>query len=136
MSSDRRTFSMPHIAGLLAGLVTAVTLFLFLRPVNASFAKGELIGGLGIVVVAALLLRARRADPSTLERVVANDADERDRAVVQHALAIAGGLALFWTTAATFAVILGAPAVPALAVALWGQLLTLVAGWWRASSRH
>ncbi len=97
---------------------------------------GYLVGGtVTVVLILFALWRARRSPQTatTAERAVSPQADERDRAVRDQALAVLGAYSIPFAAAAAVAVALGVPAVPALAVLLWELLALLAVAFWRAN---
>lgn len=133
MSNDRshsQGMRGRRVAGLLAGLVVLITLYLALRPVNPSLANGALAGGLVALIAAAIVfLRAGRPSATSFERGVSGLADERDSSIAQHAFAFAGKVAILWIGAGVIAIGVGADPAIASAAMIWGQLLSLVGAW-------
>lgn len=131
---DRTPKPQPSRPGLvlatLFGLTVVVSAWLLMRPHNPSLAKGFLIGGFAMVLVLAVVFfRGRARAGHSLTRSITDSADERDRAVLQSSLAVAGGASIAWMSAAAVALGVGAPVAPVTAVMLWGQLVTLVAAY-------
>ncbi|KAA1376576.1 hypothetical protein [Aeromicrobium fastidiosum] len=128
------------LAGLAAGLVVVVVGGIALREHGpGNMGTGFLAGGLLAVAGAALAswrAATRPATASTFERSFTQSGDERDDAVLTHALAVLGICSLPATGVAAVAIALGAGASMVLALLLFGQLAIGAAAFAVANHRH
>lgn len=118
------------IVAMTAAVVAAAAGYVLLaRTTSDGTAEGFLTGGLAIVALASLgrWRSVRRADKAgTAARIGGGALDERDRRVVEATFAVAGGVALFATSVASIAALMGADAedlLTALPMALIGTLI-------------
>lgn len=122
-----------------AGLAVVIVVGLLLREHGpGNMGNGFLMGALvGVAAAAVAIWRsARRPDRTTLfERAWSQQGDERDDAVLTHALAVVGLLALPLTGAAAVAIGLGALVEMVLALLLGAEVLVFAVSFWVLNRR-
>jgi hypothetical protein len=127
MSTDGLTGKQTSLAlgAVLAFLALVIATGLLLREHGpGNMGEGVLTGAaVGLVGVAVVAWRVSKGRATTFERAWTQTGDERDDAVLTHALAVLGLLALPLTGAATIAIGLGAAVEMMLALLLLAEVM-------------
>ena len=123
----RKHSSLPaQVLGVGVGLAVLVTGAFVLDEIGpGNIGKGFAVGGLIAVGAFALAMwrSSRRPDSTTTaDRALLGAGDERDRAIVRHAPAVVGLLAMPLSAAAAVALALGADVAMVMAILLWSEL--------------
>ena len=118
-------------AGMTSGTVIVVLLWVaaLAIPMRNGFLYGAASGGTAVMLALVALLVAKRFGYDTFfVRELEKREDERDRAASQRAWALTGVVGFFGGIVATAVGAFGGPMMPALAVVLWLQLISLIGG--------
>ena len=113
--------------------VVAVVILLWVAALTIPMSNGFLYGGASgasamMLVYVALFIAKRRGYDTFVVRELEKRDDERDRAASQRAWALTGVVGFFGGIVATAVGAFGGPMMPALAVVLWLQLISLIGG--------
>ena len=122
----------PPVVGRMVYVVVVVTL-LWVAALTIPMSNGFLYGGASgasamMLVYVALIVAKRRGYETFVVRELEKRGDERDRAASQRAWALTGVVGFFGGIVATAVGAFGGPMMPALAVVLWLQLISLIGG--------
>ena len=122
----------PPVVGRMAYVVVVVIL-LWVAALTIPMSNGFLYGGASgasvvMLVYIALIIAKRRGHDTFAVRGLERRKDERDRATSQRAWALAGVVGLFGNVVVGAVGAFGGPMMPALAVVLWLQLISLIGG--------
>ena len=122
----------PPVVGRMAYVVVVVIL-LWVAALTIPMPSGFLYGGASgasamMLVYVALFIAKRRGYDTFVVRELEKRDDERDRAASQRAWALTGVVGFFGGIVATAVGAFGGPMMPALAVVLWLQLISLIGG--------
>ena len=118
-------------AGMTSGTVIVVLLWVaaLAIPMRNGFLYGAASGGTAVMLALVALLVAKRFGYDTFfVRELEKREDERDRAASQRAWALTGVVGFFGGIVATAVGAFGGPMMPALAVVLWLQLISVIGG--------
>ena len=118
-------------AGMTSGTVIVVLLWVaaLAIPMRNGFLYGAASGGTAVMLALVALLVAKRFGYETFfVRELEKREDERDRAASQRAWALAGVVGFFGNVVVGAVGAFGGPMMPALAVVLWLQLISLIGG--------
>ena len=113
--------------------VVVVVILLWVAALTIPMPNGFLYGGASgasamMLVYVALFIAKRRGYDTFVVRELEKRDDERDRAASQRAWALTGVVGFFGGIVATAVGAFGGPMMPALAVVLWLQLISLIGG--------
>ena len=113
--------------------VVVVVILLWVAALTIPMPNGFLYGGASgasamMLVYVALLIAKRRGYDTFFVRELEKREDERDRAASQRAWALAGVVGFFGNVVVGAVGAFGGPMMPALAVVLWLQLISLIGG--------
>ena len=113
--------------------VVLVVILLWVAALTIPMPNGFLYGGASgasamMLVYVALFIAKRRGYDTFVVRELEKRDDERDRAASQRAWALTGVVGFFGGIVATAVGAFGGPMMPALAVVLWLQLISLIGG--------
>ena len=121
----------PVIGGMVC--VVVLVILLWVAALTVPMSNGFLYGGASgasamMLVYVALFIAKRRGYDTFVVRELEKRDDERDRAASQRAWALTGVVGFFGGIVATAVGAFGGPMMPALAVVLWLQLISLIGG--------
>ena len=113
--------------------VVVLVILLWVAALTVPMSNGFLYGGASgasamMLVYVALFIAKRRGYDTFVVRELEKRDDERDRAASQRAWALTGVVGFFGGIVATAVGAFGGPMMPALAVVLWLQLISLIGG--------
>ena len=122
----------PPVAGRMVYVVVVVTL-LWVAALTVPMSNGFLYGGASgasavMLVYIALIIAKRRGYDTFVVRELEKREDERDRAALQRAWALAGVVGFFGNVVVGAVGAFGGPTTPAIAIILWLQLISLIGG--------
>ena len=125
----------PVVGRMVYGVVVVVVVvtLLWVAALTIPMSNGFLYGGASgasavMLVYVALIVAKRRGYETFVVRELEKRGDERDRAASQRAWALTGVVGFFGGIVATAVGAFGGPMMPALAVVLWLQLISLIGG--------
>ena len=122
----------PPVVGRMVYVVAVVTL-LWVAALTIPMSNGFLYGGASgasamMLVYVALIVAKRRGYETFVVRELEKRGDERDRAASQRAWALTGVVGFIGNVVVGAVGAFGGPMMPALAVVLWLQLISLIGG--------
>jgi len=113
--------------------VVLVVILLWVAALTIPMPNGFLYGGASgasamMLVYVALFIAKRRGYDTFVVRELEKREDERDRAALQRAWALAGVVGFFGNVVVGAVGAFGGPMTPALAIVLWLQMISFIGG--------